>query len=149
GARPPVPSPAGQGGLGMNAFDRETLLALNHFAHRAVWLDETAVWINRGTLKGAVPGFFIWWMWFTPRPVPRLARASLIAATVSSFVALFAGRILALMLPFRVRPLREPSLGFVLPYATGPGDFRGWSSFPSDHAMMYFALAVGLGFVSR
>ena len=133
----------------MNAFDRGILLGLNHFAHRAAWLDEAAVWINRGTLKGAVPVAFIWWMWFSPRPDPGRARARLVAATASTFVALFVGRILALMLPFRVRPLHEPSLGFVLPYATGPGDFRGWSSFPSDHAMMYFALAVGLAHVSR
>jgi len=133
----------------MNGFDRGVLVALNHFAHRAPWVDESTVWVNRGPLKGMVVVTALWWMWFSQRPDQRRVRATLIAAALGSFVALMTGRVLALMLPFRDRPLREPSLGFVLPYGTGPGDYRGWSSFPSDHAMMYFALSIGLGFVSR
>jgi len=134
----------------MNGFDRNVILWLNQFARREVWFDELMVLINRGVLvKGGVAMTLTWWLWFRPREDLRSVRTGILTALLGGFVSLMTGRALALLLPFRVRPIHDSSLGFVMPFATGPGDFRGWSSFPSDHAMMYFAIAVGLGFVSR
>jgi undecaprenyl-diphosphatase len=48
-------------------------------------------------------------------------------------VAILAARILALTLPFRVRPRFEPALHFVVP-AGNVSDLVDWSAFPSDHA---------------
>src|SRR6267378_1510885 len=72
----------------MNGFDRGVLVALNHFAHRAPWVDESTVWVNRGPLKGMVVVTALWWMWFSQRPDQRRVRATLIAAALGSFVAL-------------------------------------------------------------
>ena len=57
-------------------------------------------------------------------------------------------RVLQLVLPYRARPVHTAGLDFTLPY-TMPADFlAGWSSFPSDHASLFFALAAGLWLVS-
>src|SRR5262249_5592737 len=63
--------------------------------------------------------------------------------------ALVVGRILALSLPFRVRPLHDPLLHFVVPHGLNAGELAGWSSFPSDHAMLFFALATGVFVTAR
>jgi undecaprenyl-diphosphatase len=58
-------------------------------------------------------------------------------------------RILAWSLPFRERPLHNPSLHFQVPFGVDITSLIGWSSFPSDHATLYFALAVTFLYVSR
>jgi undecaprenyl-diphosphatase len=52
-------------------------------------------------------------------------------------------------LPFRLRPLHEESLHFLLPFGMTTTVLEGWSSFPSDHAVLFIALSTGLLFVSR
>ena len=134
----------------MNGFDRGILLALNHYARHSHVVDNLMVMINRSALfKGGVAMSIFWWLWFAPRAAIREVRSRLLAALTGAFLAIVIGRALALLLPFRARPIHNPSLGFVVPYGTGPEELRGWSSFPSDHAMLYFALATGLWFVSR
>jgi undecaprenyl-diphosphatase len=47
-----------------------------------------------------------------------------------------------------LRPLHDPAVEFRLPYDVDPAALGGWSSFPSDHAALFFAVATGLFFVS-
>ena len=61
------------------------------------------------------------------------------------FAALFIARFLAFALPFRDRPLVNPDLHLVIPFESG---VRTWSSFPSDHAVLAFALATSLSRLS-
>jgi undecaprenyl-diphosphatase len=58
-------------------------------------------------------------------------------------------RSLALILPFRLRPLHEESLYFLLPYGMSPTTLESWSSFPSDHAALFYTLSTGLFFISK
>jgi undecaprenyl-diphosphatase len=58
-------------------------------------------------------------------------------------------RALVLTLPYRLRPLHEEGLNFLLPYGMSPTTLEGLSSFPSDHAVLFFALSTGLLFISR
>ena len=64
---------------------------------------------------------------------------------------MFIARVLALTLPFRYRPIYETQLNFLPPYGMGKTmlNFEGWSSFPSDHAVLFFALSSGLYFVAK
>jgi undecaprenyl-diphosphatase len=52
-------------------------------------------------------------------------------------------------LPFRPRPIEVPSLHFRIPIGFVEGSVIHWSSFPSDHAVLYFALATVVFLVSR
>jgi undecaprenyl-diphosphatase len=65
-------------------------------------------------------------------------------------VAFLVGRLSALTLPFRLRPLYDPSIHLLFPLSdeTGRG-MRLWSSFPSDHAALWMAIAVGIFLVWR
>lgn len=89
-----------------------------------------------------------WWLWFTCRTDPE-ARARLLAVLVISLPAIALGRALALTLPFRLRPVHEAGLSINLPIDMPEQMLSGWSSMPSDHAVMFLSIAVGLCFVSR
>jgi len=134
----------------MLSFDRWAVVALNHWVRRLPAFDHL-VWQvgNSSLLKGGVALTILWWLWFAPRGETIRARAKLLAALAGGFVALGAGRALALLLPFRLRPVHEPALHLVRPYPVGPDELRSWSSFPSDHVMLFTALAVGMMPVSR
>ena len=49
-----------------------------------------------------------------------------------------------LFLPFRYHPLNDPDLGLRLPFGVDPTSLNHFSSFPSGHAMLLFALCVPL-----
>ena len=50
---------------------------------------------------------------------------------------------------FRVRPLNELRLLSIVHYGMDNSNWKQLSSFPSDHAALFFTLAVGIYFASR
>jgi undecaprenyl-diphosphatase len=75
-------------------------------------------------------------------------REHLICTMFAAAASLFAARILALTLPFRLRPRFAPELHLIWPTAPTSLTVIDWSAFPSDHAVMFSALAIGLCFIS-
>src|SRR5690606_22988918 len=65
------------------------------------------------------------------------------------FVTILLARVLALTLPFRLRPLHNPPDGFSMPFEISTKYADGMSSFPSDHAALFFALATGVYLISK
>jgi len=49
----------------------------------------------------------------------------------------------------RVRPILSPSINFKRPFGMETFGLIGWSSFPSDNAVMFFSLATGIFLISR
>ena len=92
---------------------------------------------------------FVWWAWFRAEGKESDDRRHVIATLLSCVVALAVGRLLVITLPFRLRPLHEIGLNFVTPYGVSEDSLAKLSSFPSDHAVLFFALATGLFFISR
>ena len=45
--------------------------------------------------------------------------------------------------------MHDPALHLTLPYAVDPDTLAHWSSFPSDHAVLFGALATGLFWISK
>jgi|SRR5580704_3395748 undecaprenyl-diphosphatase len=131
------------------SFDYSIVSFLNRFAHRS-WTFDTVFYLIDGNAPGAMPlAVGIWWAWFKEGEKKERNREYLLFGVISTLTAIVAARILASSLPFRERPLRNPLLDFQLPYHVRPEHLLGWSSFPSDHATMWFALAVTMFFVSR
>ena len=64
-------------------------------------------------------------------------------------VAVLVGRAMPNFLPLRLRPLHDPEVDVRLAYGVSRAVLDGASSFPSDHTVLFFSLAVGLLFVSR
>lgn len=135
----------------MNSFDFGILSFLNHFAHRSPNLDYIIMLIGSNTLaKGGVITALIWWAWFRPGENKTQDREYLFYGILASLFSVLAARALADFLPFRERPFVNPAVHFQLPYHVDFLDhMMPWSSFPSDHAALFFALATCILFVSR
>ena len=71
----------------------------------------------------------------------------MLAAIIASFPALAIARVLSWLVN-RTRPLLEKRYSFRIPYGE-TAKWEGPSSFPSDHAVFFFALAMGIFFASR
>jgi undecaprenyl-diphosphatase len=131
----------------MNFFDSFILTFLNQFAHRWYALDSAMVFLAENSLvKGGFIAAVLWWIWFDLQDRSRHEEI-LISTLAASAVAVLAARALALALPFSTRPLYDPDLHFQQAFNVESIHLDGWSSFPSDHAALFFALATGI-FVS-
>jgi undecaprenyl-diphosphatase len=136
------------------AFDEGVVLYVNQFSRKSWMFDQLVAFLSSNNLlKGGVFMTLIWWAWFRrgqrSESAPAPERLHIMATLLGCVAALALARVLALMLPFRPRPLHEKTLELVLPYGMAPTLLDGFSSFPSDHAVLFFTLATGLVFVSR
>jgi undecaprenyl-diphosphatase len=134
----------------MNIFDSsiETYLSNVHFGHFGTQTIQAVA--DLYTFKGLVLIPVLWWMWFQPDERRAWRREMVIATLLSGLMALFVGRAMAHWLPFRVRPCYSTELH--LPFvngATADAQLSTWSSFPSDHAMLWMAIATGIFLVWR
>ncbi len=100
-------------------------------------------------IKGVVLLTLFWWGWFRADRDQSIARLHMLSTLFACFVAIILARAMALFLPFRDRPMHEDALAFTMPYSINDRVLQGWSSFPSDHAVLFYALAAGMFFISR
>jgi len=73
----------------------------------------------------------------------------MISTLFGCIIAIILARVMALLLPFRLRPLHDESIDFLLPLGMEPTTLEDWSSFPSDHAVLFYALSAGMFFISK
>ena len=141
----------------MNAFDRVILDAAARVSGSSPELDLIVVFLTSSDLfKGFLVMGAIWWLWFrdtlkpaSVAPDPAI-RGQVMATLLAGLVALVVARALAESLPFRLRPLALPEYAnaFLLSRER-LGRIEEWSSFPSDHATLFAALATGAWFACR
>lgn len=134
----------------MNNFDSsiETYLSNVHFGHFATQSIQAIA--DLYTFKGLVLVPVLWWMWFQQDGRREWRREMALATFLSGIVALFVGRLLTHWLPFRVRPVYSDELHLHFTRgATRDALLTSWSSFPSDHAMLWMAVATGIFLVWR
>jgi undecaprenyl-diphosphatase len=138
----------------MNGFDLTVLHFINSFAGRSHLADAIIGHVSEDMLMngGFVMALF-WWAWMNveDRALPEKSekREILIFGLAGSVISLFLARVLALSLPFRERPFINPLVQAKMPPGFDRADLMNWSSFPSDHATLFFCLAVTLWMVSR
>lgn len=134
----------------MNIFDVSIIEVVNQYSQQSVIFDQMVGFLTGNRLvKGGALMLFFWWGWFTTHGDQEKVRIGLVSTLIGCFIAMTVARALALLLPFRLRPLQEESLNFVLPHGVTPGALESFSSFPSDHATLFFALAAGMFFISK
>jgi undecaprenyl-diphosphatase len=134
----------------MNPFDSSIITFLNSFARHS-WVFDSFVYMLSGNdlLKGGVIVTLIWWAWFRPGPNKTNDREYLVCGVLACLFAVLIARGLATMLPFRPRPMTVAALHFQTPFGANDGGLIDWSSFPSDHAAVFFALGTSIFFVWR
>lgn len=134
----------------MNLFDSAVITSLNAFSRRSEFLDVLVVSLaHNPLLKGGVLAAVLWWAWTKKGQNGSQARHMAFAVVLSCLPAVAMVRGLAAALPFRMRPMHEEGLGFVTPYGLDPEILDGWSSFPSDHAVLFFTLSAGILLLSK
>src|SRR5690242_12005241 len=125
---------------------------LNGFAGRWYALDLFfGMEEDNNLLKGAlfIAGFV--WFWCHPAPGREQRRVAIVNTMPSVFVALVLNRALAVSLPFRQRPMYDPTIPFNDPHVDVVVHFNmeDWTSFPSDTATFFFAMVAGFWLISR
>jgi undecaprenyl-diphosphatase len=134
----------------MNIFDFQIVTFINQFSQHSWIFDKLIGFLSHNNLfKGGVLATIIWWAWFKSEDRHSHNREHIISTLLSCIIAIALARAFALTLPFRLRPLQEEGLHFLLPFGMTTTVLEGWSSFPSDHAVLFIALSTGLLFVSR
>ena len=136
----------------MNHVDIAIMHWLNSLVGKSASFDQGILWLYYvNFIKGAIFVSIFWWYWFrkTDAATTQQTREHVLSTLGAAIIAIVVARILALSLPFRVRPRFEPALHFILPVGATPNDMMNWSGFPSDHSTMFAALAGGLWFISR
>ncbi|MBA5873003.1 MAG: phosphatase PAP2 family protein [Nitrospira sp. CR1.2] len=132
----------------MNIFDQSIIGVFNQFAQLSWTVDTLIMTISDSDLlKGYLSLPLLWWAWFRG-PRQEEDRRTVLLTIFGALSAVAVARLLQLTLPFRSRPIHTADLPFTIPHSM-PADFLdGWSSFPSDHASLFFALATGLWLIS-
>ncbi len=134
----------------ISLIDERVSIFLNQLIGQSIFFDKLVMHlIDNELLKGGVIISMMWWLWFKRDENKVLRRLSLIVTFAASFIALFIARILANNLPFKIRPFLNDSLALIEPEGFDPTRFDSLSSFPSDHATFFFALAFGFFAVSK
>jgi undecaprenyl-diphosphatase len=130
--------------------DHHLFSMINGLAGEIRGLDRIVVFLRDSYLAKGVPVMMVWWgLWFHRDSRVGQSRERLLAVLAVSIAAIFVGRLSALALPFRDRPLHDAALEVIVPTGASAGTLMGWSSFPSDHAVLFFALATGIFLVNR
>jgi undecaprenyl-diphosphatase len=135
----------------MNSFDAPILTFLTHAALRSNLFNNAVRMVADFYLfKGVLPLAILCAIWFKPGVRKQWQREMVVATIFSGLLALIFGRALAHYLPFRSRPVFDPALHLTFPLSgTSEAVLRTWSSFPSDHAMLWASIAMGIFLIWR
>ncbi|RKP52232.1 phosphatase PAP2 family protein [Trinickia fusca] len=143
----------------MHAFDTRLIALITGMGqHSPAFTHAVEMITNLYVCKGLVLMALLWWVWFrheradarSSEAVRHREREIVVVAIASGLIALAAGRLLAHYMPFRLRPIYEPQLQSLYPVASIHELLpRTWSAFPSDHAMLWSAIATGIFLASR
>lgn len=132
----------------MNFIDVHISLFFSSFARQHPAL--TSLFSNLADsyfFRGQIMMLAVWWTWFLPGPERLTRRRVLLATLLACVLGLAIGRAMVSTLPLRLRPNDNPVFHFtVAPFSA---KHEPESSFPSDHAILFVSLAVGIFLVSR
>jgi membrane-associated phospholipid phosphatase len=127
-------------------IDLSILLWINRLARHSYFFDQSVeVLLGLDFLQGGFFFIFLWWLWFRQSDRPSNDRIDAIRIFITVWFTIVIARALQIGLPYhRARPINDPVVPFVPPYASETGVPEHWSSFPSDHAAVFFALATAI-----
>lgn len=128
-------------------WDRYLLLWINSPAGQNGVVDKFVYDLSDSDLvKGGIFLAFYWGLWFDR---DGSQRRDVVVALLAAVITAILSRGLQVGLPFHLRPLHTPGIGMHVPYGVDPSILNTFSSFPSDHAMLFFALSVPIWWRSR
>lgn len=123
---------------------------LNQFSQVNPAFDRLVVDIaDSALLKGGFFMAYFWWLWFKSGKDAVARQNTIVVSFAGALLAVAISRIFQRLLPFHDRLVHAAGTGFVLPAGVDPKSLSDWSSFPSDHAALFFALSTAIWLQSR
>jgi len=134
-------------------FDVSVFAFFSRFAGRS-WTIDTLIWSvwTQAVVQGGVVMVLVWGAWFSQGETreSRQTRAAILSSLVGVYACILLTLVLRVVLPFRARPMVDPTSTFQMPYLPDGMTLTAEStSFPSGHAAVLFGLAIGLWSVSK
>ena len=99
--------------------------------------------------KGGMFFAIYWYFWFRAGADRERRRRTIVVTVIAALLAVIVGRTISFLVPFRVRPMYDPALLHPSYSIALAPNLENWSSFPSDAALYFFALAFGIAYLSR
>jgi undecaprenyl-diphosphatase len=126
-------------------IDVEIVWALNSWMGTFPHFDRLLHFLNGSVLVKGVPFMTaLWWLGARDPRDPQEKRDFLLRALLGLLVALVAARWLQNFGPYHPRPIGDASLGLTPFTANDPNFFVKLNSFPSDHAVEFFAMSLAI-----
>ncbi len=123
-------------------------LTVNRLAsHNAVVNHAIYIASQAYVVTGALLVALVWYCWFNDDA--EAARERLLLGFGAALIAGVLSRLLQVSLPMRLRPMHALDSGFQPLLGIDPALANHWGSFPSDHAVLLFALVIVVGQRSR
>lgn len=130
-------------------FDIEIITFLNQFAQQSTIFDKALVSLSTNNLlKGGVIMALFFYLWFSSKNNNKTKLLLLTSLFTSSF-AMFLTRIISIFSSYSPRPLHSEEIVFILPFGIEKELFSSWSSFPSDHATLFFSISFAMFLVYK
>jgi membrane-associated phospholipid phosphatase len=96
-------------------------------------------------LKGGLFLGLYAYLWFCNGPDRQDRRRAILAIFAGTILAVVVSRAIADVIPFRIRPMYQPGILRHSHSFAITGNMERWSSFPSDTAAYFAAMAFGIG----
>ena len=139
----------------LDSFDLAILRFVSGFAGKSSLLDHAINAVSRlDMFKGIALMCLFWYVWAEapanePPSLREQRQKRLTTVLIGTILIGAVSRGLQLVLHVHQRPLLS-NLGLAFPVTDfDAGSLNAWNSFPSDHAMFFFALGAGLWTVNR
>jgi undecaprenyl-diphosphatase len=133
----------------IRSVDADVYRALGHFAGNPFFDRLASHEEANNLLKGGVLFAAFWYLWLRTDAKQDERRRNIVAIMIGAVLAILAARTVALIVPFRIRPLYDPifpHFSYSIPISM---NLENWSTFPSDTAAYFFALAFGIAYHVR
>lgn len=132
-----------------NGFDSYFLRLMGYYAHASPVADRfICKFLFLTSVKLLPLVACLWGIWFA-EDNRQENRQTATRGMVGVFAALAVARLMQNLLPERVRPIHSGNPDFVAPFGSNSDVLEHWSSFPSDHAAISFALSTVIFRVSK
>lgn len=133
----------------IHGLDIRVFLSLQHFVGNPLFDRLASHEEANNLLKGGVFLAAFWYLWFRADAGRDERRKGIVTIVIAAALAIVVTRMVAFIAPFRVRPLYDASLPHAAYSFPIHMNMENWSSFPSDTAAYFFALAFGVAYYLR
>ncbi|MDF0696634.1 phosphatase PAP2 family protein [Rhizobium sp. MC63] len=130
----------------LNSLDTFVIKLMGQYSSKSIISNKLIIrFLDLNTVKFLPLFILLWFLWFFRnkwKPV-------VVECVIDMFFGIGLSRLIQLFLPERLRPLHSGNPDFVLPLGVDPKTLEHWSSFPSDHAALTFAVSTTMWRASR